>query len=115
MKKEEKPEKIEFKVVEFPHLRVKVKFFDMSKLKGVPIQGAGYTTLMSKDEMHNIEIGVFFEDIEKNIKKLEATPYIFHEIIHALQYICENLGMDMEAEKESVAYMGHYLAEQLLS
>ena len=61
------------------------------------------------------EIGVFFEDIEANLKKIECMPYIFHEITHAVQYICEELGMDMELEKEGVAYMVSYLIESILT
>ena len=115
MKVTEETKAIHFKEVEFPHLRAKVKFFDLSKLKGVPIQGSGYTNIMSVDELRNIEIGVFFEDIEANLKKIECMPYIFHEIIHAIQYICEERGMDMELEKESVAYMATYLLESILT
>lgn len=105
---------IHFREVAFPHLRATVKFFDQSKLRGVPIKGSGYTTLMSKDELWNIEIGVFFEDIESNVKRLESMPFIAHEVIHALQYICEERGIDMELEKESVAYMGTYLLQSLI-
>lgn len=109
-----KTEKIHFKEVSFPHLRAKVKFFDLSKLKGVPIMGSGYTMIMSKDENHNIEVGVFLENIAENVKKVECMPYILHEIVHALQYICEELGIDMAEEKESVAYMAHWLVVNVL-
>lgn len=106
---------IHIKEVAFPHLRASIKFFDLSKLKGVPIIGSGYTTIMSKDENGSIEVGVFLQDIVKNIKKVECMPYIFHEITHAVQYICKERGMDMEEEMEGTAYMIHYLGEQLLT
>lgn len=105
---------IYFKEVEFAHLRVKVKFCDLSKLKGVPIQGSGYTTLLSHDELANLEVGVFIQDIETSVKSLECMPTLFHEITHAVQYICEQRGIDMELEKESVAYMVHYLGETVM-
>ena len=107
-------QEIHIKEVKFPHLRASVKFFDLSKLQGVEIKGAGYTTLMSQDENGNLEVGVFLQDIRKNVKKIACMPYIFHEITHAVQYICKERDMDMEEEMESVAYMVHYLGEQLL-
>lgn len=109
-----KTKEIHFKEVSFPHLRATVKFFDLSKLQGVPIKGAGYTTLMTQDENGCLEVGVFLEEIERNIKKLHCTPYVYHEITHAVQYICQERGIEMQNEMESVAYMVHYLGEQLL-
>jgi hypothetical protein len=41
-------------------------------------------------------------------------PMIFHEIVHALQYICERRGIDMEEEKEHMGYLASFLTEQLL-
>ena len=113
--KQEEKKQIYYKKIDFPHLRASFQFLDLSKLKGVPIVGSGYTTIMSKDEFESIEIGIFLEEIEKNIKKIECMPYIFHEIIHALQYLCEERGMDMGEEKEGVAYIGTYLLQELLT
>ncbi len=106
---------IHVKEVSFPHIRAKVQFFDLAKLQGIEVKGAGYTCIMSKDEFANITVGVFIEKIEETIKDVEKMPYVFHEIVHALQYICEGLGIDMAAEKESVAYMAHYLLQELLA
>nr|AKH47789.1 hypothetical protein [uncultured marine virus] len=105
---------IAYKFVEIPHLRVTVYFMDLTKLKGVEIQGSAYTTIFDEDENMNLNIGVFYEKIEKNVKRIECMPMIIHEIVHALQYICERRNIDMEEEKEHMGYMASYLTEKLL-
>jgi len=105
---------IYYKSVEIPHLRVTVNFLDLSKLQGVEKEGSAYTTVMSQDENMQLNIAVFYENIEKSVRKIECMPMIFHEIVHVLQYICENRGIDMEEEKEHMGYLASYLTENLL-
>lgn len=103
-----------YKSVKIPHLRVSVHFMDLSKLQGVKKEGSAYTTIIQQDEDMNLEVGVFYEDIAKNVRKIVCMPMIVHEIIHALQYICEQRGIDMEEEKEHIGYLASYLMENLL-
>ena len=117
MKKGKKNEINYYKKVELPHVRFTVYFMDLSNLMGVPQLGAGYTCVLEdtfkKDGRTNVCI--FLQDIEENVKNIEFVPYIAHEIMHALQILCENLGMQIEEEKEHTAYLMHYLLEQALT
>lgn len=117
MKKEKKSEIDCYKKVEIPHVRFTVYFMDLSQLQGVPKLGAGYTCVF-EDTFHQdgrTNVCIFLQDIEDNLKNIEFVPYVAHEIIHALQILCENLGMRIEEEKEHTAYLMHYLLEQALS
>lgn len=103
-----------YKTVDIPHLRAKVHFCDMSKLKGVPIEGSGYTCIIGESDDMHLDIGVFYEDIEDSIKRIECMPMIFHEIMHVIQALCEARSMVIEEEKEHTGYLTSYLTEQLL-
>lgn len=103
-----------FKEVHIPHIRTHVHFMDMSKLQGVEIDGRpGYTTVF-KISPHRIDIAVFFEDIENFLKVHNNFPILAHELVHVLQYICDETGIDFAEEKEHGAYIMSYLLEQLL-
>jgi hypothetical protein len=105
----------DYKTVEIPHLRATVRFFDLSKLKGIPIQGSAYTCILGEESKNGaVEIGIFFEDIKGTVKMLERQPTIGHEIVHAIQILCEKRSMKVENEVEHLAYIYHYLHEQLL-
>ena len=99
-----------YKTIKIPHLRFSVHFFDMSKLQGVEKKGSGYTCILEDGSAT-----VFIEDIEKSIKKMECVPIITHEIIHVIQIICEKYNMKIENEVEHMAYIVHYLLEELLT
>lgn len=105
-----------YKKVHIPHVRFTVYFLDLSKLQGVPHLGAGYTCVFNNTYQTNgeTEVCIFLQDIAKNTRKIEFTPFIAHEIMHALQILCENTGMRIEEEKEHTAYIVHYLMEQVL-
>jgi hypothetical protein len=87
---------------------------DISKLQGVPIRGSAYTTVMSQDENMNMEVGVFFTEIEKSVTMIERMPMIFHEIVHALQYIAKDRMIDMQEETEHFGYLASYITEKLI-
>ncbi len=105
-----------YKKVEIPHVRFTVYFMDLSKLQGVPKLGAGYTCIFNDTFQKDgkTEVCIFLQDIEDNVKNIQYVPYIAHEIMHALQILCENLGMQIQEEKEHTAYLMHYLLEQVL-
>lgn len=105
-----------YKKVEIPHVRFTVYFMDLSKLMGVPKLGAGYTCVFEDTHQENgkTNVCIFLQDIKENIQKIEFVPYVAHEIMHALQILCENLNMQIEEEKEHTAYIMHYLLEQVL-
>jgi hypothetical protein len=105
-----------YKKIEIPHVRFTVYFMDLSKLQGVPKLGAGYTCVFEDTFSQNgkTNVCIFLQDIVENVKKLEFVPYIAHEIMHALQILCENTGMKIEEEKEHTAYIMHYLLENIL-
>ena len=112
----EKENKLEtYREVELPHLRASVKFLDMSKLKGIPSKGAGFTTIFERKENDGgVNIAVFFQDIEDTVKHIENTPIIAHELVHVIQHLCEHMSSDINNEVEHTAYLMHYLMEQLL-
>jgi hypothetical protein len=105
-----KEEKLEtFKTVEIPHLRFTVHFMDISKLKGVPIKGSGYTCVMEDKS-----ICIFIENIAETVKDINHIAWVAHEIIHALAIMCEELGMKIEEEQEHMAYLMHYLLTEVI-
>lgn len=105
-----------YKKVHIPHVRFTVYFIDLSKLQGVPRLGAGYTCVFENTyhEDGKTTVCIFLQDIKENVKKIEFMPYVAHEIMHALQILCENTGMQIEQEKEHTAYLMHYLMEALI-
>lgn len=105
-----------YRKVEIPHVRFTVYFLDLSKLQGVPHLGAGYTCVFENTYSQNGEtkVCIFLQDIKKNTKRIQFAPYIAHEIMHALQILCENTGMQIHEEKEHTAYLMHYLLEQVI-
>ena len=86
MEKETKTKKLEtYWEAEFPYLRATVAFADISKLKGIPIKGAGYTCVFPREqEDGGINIAVFIKDIKETVKDIENMPIIAHEIVHVL-------------------------------
>ena len=105
-----------YKMVELPHIRTTVYFADMSKLQGVPITGAGFCveTGMTFAEDGRTEICIFLQDIEVNVKNISFMPYLAHEIMHAIQIMCQNLQMKVDTEIEHSAYIMHYLLESII-
>ena len=101
---------IYYKTLKIPHLNFTVHFLDMSKLKGVPISGAGYTCLMEDNSAC-----VFLQDIEKTVKDVTKSSYVAHEIMHIIQILCEKFSMKVEEEKEHTAYLMHYLMDNLIN
>ena len=101
-----------FKTIELPHLRYKVHFMDISKLvlQGGEKLGGGYTA-----ESGDMECTIFLDDIANTVKRIENMPIIAHEIMHAIQIICEKYHMRVETEQEHTAYIFHYIMEQLIS
>lgn len=114
MKKENKFNS--YKVVELPHIRAAVYFLDIKELKGVKNEESGFTCILGESkEDSSIEIGIFYQDIEELVKHLENAPLMGHEIFHAIQILCEQRAMKIENEVEHLAYIFHYLFEQLLA
>lgn len=105
-----------YKKIEIPHIRFTVYFMDLSRLQGVPKLGSGYTCVFEDtfQEDGRTNVCIFLKDIEEIVKNIERVPYIAHEIMHALQILCENLSMSIEEEKEHMAYIMFYLLEQIL-
>jgi hypothetical protein len=99
-----------YKKIEFPHIATTINFCDMSKLKGVPIKGSGFTCV---DDETN-EIYIFIQDIAESVKMIDRTPIIAHELVHALQIIMKRIGSRIEEESESSAYMLTYAMCQVL-
>lgn len=111
----EKKTKIDsYKTIHLPHIRTYVHFMDLSKLKGVPILGSAYTMKMQGDR-NKIEICVFFKDIKELVKLPQNFPIVAHEIVHVIDYILEEIGGSLNEEKEHMAYIMHYLLEQLVT
>ncbi len=98
-----------YKSVKIPHLRYTVNFMDMSKLKGVEKKGSGYTCVSGENE-----VAVFFEDIEDMIKVPRNAVILAHEIMHVIQIICDDFGMEIQTEQEHTAYLMTYLLDELL-
>lgn len=98
----------EFKIIEIPHIRHTVKFYDMSQLVGLEIKGSGYTAV--QDENTTI---VFFEDIQNTVRDIKLSAWIAHELVHVLQIICEKISARFENEQEHMAYIMHYLMTEL--
>lgn len=102
-----------FKKVHIPHIRTHVHFLDMTKLQGIEQKGPAYTTVFNVSP-HQINIAVFFQEIEETLKRRECVPIIAHELTHVLQYICDETGLDFAEEKEHGAYIMSFLFEQLI-
>jgi hypothetical protein len=100
-----------YKEILIPHVGMTVLFMDMSQLNGNPkeTQGAGYTAIFGENT-----IGVFIEDIEKSVTMPERFPYFAHEVVHVLQIICEKFAMRFENEIEHMAYLMHYILQEVL-
>lgn len=112
--KKKQPE-MYYRTVELPFLRATVHFLDMSKLQGIDIKGSGYTTVMNENpENGGISIAIFYEKIEETVRGIHHMPMVFHEITHAMQFICRSRNINMTEETEMVAYLLGYLAEELL-
>jgi hypothetical protein len=45
---------------------------------------------------------------------LRDTPTIAHEVMHVLQYIAEDRGIDMSEERENMAYLMQYIMSQIM-
>jgi hypothetical protein len=105
---------IAIKRVVLPHLRATVHFFDMTSLVMDDRKGPAFTMYMTRPKSKHIDVSIFYEELVKSTEDLKCMPMIMHEIIHGLQYICENRGIDMAEEKEHIAYMSSYLIEQLM-
>lgn len=112
----EKSEPNFYKKVVIPHVRFTVYFLDLSELHGVPMIGSGYTTVFNDTfkEDGRTEVCIFLQDIKKNARNLQYMPYAAHEIMHAIQILCANTGMEVHNELEHTAYIMHYLLEQLI-
>lgn len=87
---------------------------DLTKLKGMEIKGSAYTCVFGEDDNLNLDIAIFYTDIANSVKKIECMPMIFHEIIHAIQIICEKRSMNIEQESEHFGYITSYITENLL-
>lgn len=99
-----------FKTIDLPHLYFKIHFMDLSKLQGLDLKGgAGYTCTFEDDSAT-----IFIKDIEKSVKDINAIPVIAHEIIHALQIICEKYQMRFENEQEHMAYIMYHCLNELI-
>jgi len=99
-----------YKTIEIPHLRYTIHFIDMSKLQGVDKKGGGYTCIMGERV-----ICIFMENIAESVKNIKLIPWFAHEIIHALAIMCEDMGMQIEDEKEHMAYLMHYILETVIN
>jgi hypothetical protein len=98
-----------FKEINLPHINTEIKFMDMSKMTGEPIKGFGMTC-----EMDDGSIIIFIQDIEKSVKELDKMPYVAHEVIHAIQIICERLHAKAENEIEHFGYIMSYVLQELI-
>lgn len=96
--------------VEIPHLKFTVHFMDMSKLRGVPVLGAGYTCAMEDNS-----ICVFIQDIAESVYVADRIPFIAHEIVHVIQILCDKYKMKIENEIEHMAYIMKYLLDEVMN
>lgn len=39
----------------------------------------------------------------------EDIPYLCHEIMHVIQYICQDYGINLKKEQEHIAYLFQYI------
>lgn len=99
-----------FKTVKLNHLEYTIHFMDMKYLKGVPILGDGYSCISGDHETT-----IFLKDIEKTVTIIDRMPFIAHEIVHAIQNICECYSMDFTKEQEHTAYIMFHCLEVLLN
>lgn len=107
-------DKIDFyKTIPIPHLKFTLYIQDMSKLKGVEIEGGGYTTRIEGEEYHR-KACIFFENVSETVKNPLNFPLIAHEVIHVLQIFCEDYSMTMEQESEHFAYLMSYILEEIV-
>ncbi len=97
-----------FKQINLPHLNITINFMDMSQLRGTDIMGFGMTCEMDDD------IVIFIQDIEKSVTELDKMPYIAHEVVHALQIICNRIQAKAENEQEHLAYIMSYVLSELI-
>jgi len=98
-----------YKTVKLPHIRHTIEFYDMKYLQGVEIKGSGFTAVKDVDTTM-----VFFEDIEKTVQDVKLAPWVSHELVHVLQIITEKLSASFESEQEHMAYIMHYMYEELI-
>ena len=99
--------------VEIPHIMTVVHFADLSKLQGVEHKGFAYTCVFGEpiEKSGKLEICIFIKDIEK-IGEMDYHGTLAHEIVHAIQFICEELMFDFTEEKEHTAYIISYLIRE---
>lgn len=103
-----------YKKIELPQYRTTIYFMDLSQLKGQENSGAGVACILG-DSKEELNIGIFIQDIKKNSKEWYAVSTFAHEIMHAIQMMCEKMGMKIEEEKESTAYLMDYLLSEVLT
>ena len=56
---------------------------------------------------------VFFEDIKNTVKDIKLSPWVAHELVHVLQILCEKINATFQNEQEHMAYLMHYMMEEL--
>lgn len=102
-----------YKIISIPHLKSTLYIQDMSKLKGISIKGGGFTTRVVTGNPYNTRVCIFFTDVKETVKLPENYPMIAHEIMHFIQIICQDYGMQIEEEREHTAYLMSYLLEEI--
>lgn len=102
-----------YKVIRLPHLRFTLYVQDMSKLQGIEIKGAGYTTILESSE-DEVKACIFFQDVKEMVKLPQNFPIIAHEVTHIIQLLCEEYSMDIRTEMEHTAYIMHFILEEIL-
>ena len=106
------------KKILIPHLKLTILVSDLSKLKGLEKKGSCFTTRLENinpEKDRKLGIGIFIENLEETIKIKENFPIIAHEVMHAIQIICEEYGMNIETEKEHTAYLMSYILEEIIN
>ena len=96
--------------LEIPHIRTTVYFADMKYLQtpsGKEESAGGYTCIFGApiEESGKLELCVFFSDIEDFDEYEGYEAILAHELMHVIQYICQELQFDIKEEKEHTAYL----------
>lgn len=102
-----------FKKIEIPHLQSTIYVNDMSMLKGGTPKGGGYAVRMEKKIRHSY-YAIFIDDIERTVCIPENFPMIAHEVMHILQFISQDYGINMEDEQENIAYLMSYILGEII-
>jgi hypothetical protein len=96
------------KIVIINHLGYTIKFCSTDKNSSFE----NYCIKINNNECH-----IILKDIQKyenNSFFRTNISIVAHEIVHALQFICESRNIDMVAEQEHIGYMMNYIMNEFI-